>query len=129
MAALLQKLGHTRQKPTASVSQWDGKGLEFDGVIETKWTGLITTKMLFNSTVSTSGARFCTFDIKYFYYDSPISNCEYTGIQLESIPQGSIDQYNLETIQHEGLVYIESQKFMLGLKQSGKITNKCLCAL
>ena len=57
-----------------------GDRLEFDGVIATQYAGLVTIKMLFNSTVSTPGVRFCIFDIKDFFYGSPVINCEYRGI-------------------------------------------------
>ena len=83
-----------------------GYRLDFDGVTATQCGVLLTTKTLFNSTVSTPGVRFCTFDIKYFYYGRSMSNCEYMRIQLAAIPQDIIDQYNLDTIQHEGWFYI-----------------------
>ena len=89
----------------------------------TQWEGFPTTKILFNSTVSTPGARFCTFEIKDFYYGSPMEYCKYMRIQLSSIPQDVIDQYNLETIKHDGWVYINIKKIMPGLKQAGKIDN------
>ena len=76
--------------------------LEIDGVKTMKYAGLVTTKMLLNSTVSTPGSRLCTFYIKEFYYGKPMIDCEYMRIQLASIPQDIIDQYDLETIQNEG---------------------------
>ena len=45
-----------------------GYRMKFDGVTETLCTGLVTTKIMFNSTVSTPGDHFCTFDIKDLYY-------------------------------------------------------------
>ena len=56
-----------------------------------------------------------------------MSNCEYTRIQLSVTPKEIIDQYDLETIKHEGWVYIEIQKGMPGLNQSSKIANDRLC--
>ena len=94
-----------------------GDRLEFDGVTATQCAGLVTTKMLFKITVSTPGDRFCTFDIKDFYYGILMSACEYMGIQLVEIPQEIIDQYDLETIQYESWVYIDIQKGMPGLNQ------------
>ena len=72
-----------------------GGRLDFDGVTATQCAGLVTTKMLFNSTVSTLGAKFCIFDIKDFYYGRPMSNCEYTRIQLAANPKEIIYQYDL----------------------------------
>ena len=52
-----------------------------------------------------------------------MSDCEYMRIQLAAITQEIIYHYDLDTIQHEGWVYIEIQKGMLGLKQDSKIVN------
>ena len=93
----------------------------------TQCAGLVTTKMLFNSTVSKPEARFCTFDIKDFYYRSRMSDCAYMRIKLAAILKEIIDQYDLETIKLEGWVYIEIQKGMSGLKQAGMIANDSLC--
>ena len=73
-----------------------GDRLEFNGATATQCAGLVTTKILFNSTVSTPGARFFIFDIKDFYYGRPMINCDYMRIQLADIPQEIIDQYYLE---------------------------------
>ena len=80
--------------------------LDFDGVTATQCTGLETTKMLFNSTVSTPGARFGTFDIKDFYYGIPMEEYDYMQVHFLAIPQDIIYQYNLEVIQHDSWVYI-----------------------
>ena len=93
-----------------------GDSLDFEGVTETQCAELVNTKILFNITVSTPGDRFCTSDIKYFYYGSPMRDCGYMKIQLTLIQQDIIYQYDLDTIQHEGWVYIEIQKVMPGLK-------------
>ena len=49
-----------------------GNRLEFYAVTATQCALLVTTKNLFRSTVSTPGAHFCTFDIKYLYYVIPM---------------------------------------------------------
>ena len=71
-----------------------GDRLEFDGVTSTQCTVLVTTKMLFNSTVSIPGDRFFKFDIKGFYYGSSMIDCEYMRIQLKATLQEIIDQYD-----------------------------------
>ena len=47
-----------------------GYRLQFDGVAATNYVVLVTTKILFNGTLSTLGAQFCTFETKDFYYGS-----------------------------------------------------------
>ena len=100
-----------------------GYRFNFDGVTATQCAVLVTNKILFNSTVYTPGDRFCIFDIKYFYYGRPMSDCEYISIQLTSIQKEIIYQYDLEAIQHDGWAYIEIQKGITGLKHTGKIGN------
>jgi hypothetical protein len=47
---------------------------------------LSTVKLLVNSVISTPGARFATFDLKYFYLGTPMMRKEYMQIPLASIP-------------------------------------------
>ena len=104
-----------------------GDRLKFDDLAATQCAGMVTTKLLFNSSVSTPGDRFCTIEINDFYYGIPISDYEYMRIQLAAIPQVIIDQYYLGTIQHKGWVYIEIQKGMPVLNKSGMVDNDHLC--
>ena len=50
-----------------------GHRLDFPGATTTQCTGLRTTKCLLNSTISTTGTRFMTLDMKYFYYGTSIA--------------------------------------------------------
>jgi hypothetical protein len=45
---------------------------------------------------------------------------------LSSLPQETIDKYNLMELAQDGKVYIEIQKGMYGLPQAGILTNKLL---
>ena len=38
-----------------------------------------------------------------------MGNYEYIKVKFSAIPQDIIDQYDLESIQHEGWIYIEIQ--------------------
>ena len=42
---------------------------------------------------------------------------------IDEIPEEIIQQYNLNSLQHKGWIYIEIRKGMPGLKQAGKIAN------
>jgi hypothetical protein len=85
-----------------------------------------TTKMLFNSTISTPGAKFCSADITNFYLNTPMEREEYVRIPIELIPQEIIDEYNLQDLVHNGNVYARVDKGMYGLPQSGILANKLL---
>jgi hypothetical protein len=47
-------------------------------------------------------------------------------INLSSLPQETIDRYDLIELAQEGKVYIEIQKCMYGLPQAGILTNELL---
>ena len=53
---------------------------------------------------------------------------EYMQLPLAIIPQEIIDQYKLQDIQRNGIVYMEIRKGMPGLKQAGKLANDRLQA-
>jgi hypothetical protein len=47
-------------------------------------------------------------------------------INLASLPQETIDKYDLNELAQDGKVYIEIQKGMHGLPQAGILTNELL---
>jgi hypothetical protein len=85
-----------------------------------------TSKILFNSTISTPGARFCSADVTNFYLNTPMEREEYVRIPFELIPHEIIDEYNLKELEHKGNVYARVDKGMYGLPQSGILANKLL---
>ena len=62
-------------------------------------------------------------DIANFYLNNPMNRYEYMKIPLDIIPEEIIQQHNLRNLAHKGFVYMEIQKGMYGLPQSGKIAN------
>jgi hypothetical protein len=44
-------------------------------------------------------------------------------INLASLPQETIETYDLNELAHDGKVYIEIQKGMYGLRQAGILAN------
>jgi hypothetical protein len=65
--------------------------------------------------ISTKGARFLVIDIKNLYLNTPLGRFEYMLINLSSIPQEIINEYNLLELAHDGRVYIAIQKGMYSL--------------
>jgi hypothetical protein len=92
----------------------------------TRTAGLPAAKILINSIISTKGARFLVVDIKNFYLNTPLGRFKCMVINLSSLPQEIIDEYGLLELAHDGRVYIEIQKGMYGLPQSGIIVNELL---
>ena len=48
---------------------------------------------------------------------------EYMAPPLSLMPEEIVEQYNLNDLAHNGMVYIEIQKAIPGLKQAGKIAH------
>jgi hypothetical protein len=63
-----------------------GDRLNFPGPAATHTASLVTTKILLNSTISTPNARFSAFNIKNFYYGTPMSRYEYMKLHISKIP-------------------------------------------
>jgi hypothetical protein len=101
-----------------------GDRLDFPGPRSTQTASLTTIKIVINSTISTAGARFSAFDIKNFYYGTPMSRYEYMKIHLSKILDEVIDEYDLCSLANpKGWVYMRIRKGMPGLKQAGRIAN------
>jgi hypothetical protein len=103
-----------------------GDQIEYPGDKSTRKAGLTTAKILINSVISTPSAKFLVIDIKNFYLNTPLGIFEYMVITLASLPQETIDKYDLNQLPQDGKVYIEIQKGMCGLPQAGILTNKLL---
>ena len=102
-----------------------GNLLPFSGILTTPTATVTTAKCLFNSVISTPGAKCMTADIKDFYLNDDLPEPEYMKFLLSNIPQEIIDEYNLtEKVDDKGYVYIKIVKGMYGLKQAGIIAHK-----
>ena len=83
---------------------------------------LLESKMIFNSTISTPGARFFSADIKDYFLNNPMEHYEYMRIPLRWFTQEIIDQYNImDIVSGDGYVYCEIRKGMYGLKQAARL--------
>jgi hypothetical protein len=87
---------------------------------------LTTAKFLFNSVISTPGARFITLDLKKFYLKTPLPTARYMRMKLDILPEEIIAKYNLRAIVHNGWVYFKIKRGMYGLPKSGILANKLL---
>jgi len=106
-----------------------GDKVDYPFDVSTKTADLTTAKLLFNSVLSTPGARFMTADIKDFYLGTPMDRYEYMRIPIDMLPPAIIEQYELTPLIHHGHVYVEIRRGMYGLPQAGKIANDQLIKL
>jgi hypothetical protein len=103
-----------------------GDQIEYPGDKSTRTSGLTTAKILMNSVISTLGAKLLVIDINKIYLNTPLGLFEYMVINLSSLLQETIDEYNLIELAQDRKVYIEIQKGMYGLPQAGILANELL---
>jgi hypothetical protein len=116
---------HKEEKECTRLTE-GGDKIEYPGDKSTRTAGLTTAKILINSVISTLGAKFLVIDINFFYLNTPLGRFEYMVINLSSLPQETIDKYNLIELAQDGKVYIEIQKGTYGLPQAGILANELL---
>jgi hypothetical protein len=116
-----QKADPNRVRLTAG-----GNLIEYPGELTTRTADLTTTKILWNSVVSTVDARYLCLDIKNFYLGTPMDWFEYMKMPLSIFPQSIITQYNLTQHALNGFVYLEIRKVIYGLSQAGILANQLL---
>jgi hypothetical protein len=104
-----------------------GNCINYPGAVATPTAEMLVAKLLFNSTISTRGARFMTMDISNFYLNSPLPHPEFIRIKLNDIPDKIIVEYMLhEKATSNGSIYIMATTGMYGLPQAGLIANELL---
>ena len=104
-----------------------GDRINYPGEVATPTADMLVTKMLINSVISTKGARFMTMDISNFYLMTPLKRPEYIKIKLSDIPDEIIKEYKLkDKVTKNGCIYIEANRGMYGLPQSGLLANQLL---
>ena len=94
--------------------------------LTTRTADLSTSKILWNSTISTKNARYMCIDIKNMYLATPMERHEYMRMPITLIPQKIIKQYALQEKCKNGYVYMEIIRGMYGLPQAGILANKLL---
>ena len=94
--------------------------------LTTRTADLITTKIMWNSVLSTPGARYMCIDIKNMYLATPLDRYEYMKMPVDLIPPNIMNLYNLHDKVKNGFVYMKIQRGLYGLPQSGILANKLL---
>ena len=92
-----------------------GNLLHYTGELTTRTVDLNTSKIEWNSILSTEGARFMGIDIKNFYLDTPLDQFKYMKMPPHLLPEHIIEQYNMQEQAKNGFVYFEICKAIYGL--------------
>ena len=104
-----------------------GNLIDYPDTVTTRTCDLVTFKLHINSTLSQSNRKYCSFDVKNFYLNTPMERYEYMKIPITHIPEEIINEYKLRPKVHtDRAVYIEIRKGMYGLPQAGMLANKLL---
>jgi hypothetical protein len=116
------------EKSNSRRVRWTAGGdrIDYPGNKTTKTADMTTAKLLFNSVISTPGARFMGIDLKDFYLCSDLPEYEYVRIPIHMIPDNIMELYKLQDKIHNGYVYAEVRKGMYGLPQAGRLANEKL---
>ena len=78
----------------------------YPGAVATPTADMLVTKLLFNSVISTKGARFMTIDISDFYHMTPLKQPKFICISINDIPEEIVIKYKLREIaDSKGMVY------------------------
>jgi hypothetical protein len=117
----LQKQEKNRMQMTVG-----GNLINYPGDKSTRTAELETTKILFNSVISTQDARFCTADITNFYLNTPLDRPEFLCIPVNLIPDEIMLEYQLQKLAKNGHVMARIDKGMYGLPQAGILAIKLL---
>ena len=104
-----------------------GNLIKYKGDMSTRTADLTTSKLLWNSVLSTEGAQYMCLDINNFYLTAALDYFEYMKMPLSVFPAWIKKQYNLDKHALNGLVYLKMERAVWGLPQAGILANKLLC--
>ena len=79
-----------------------GNRIDYPGITYTPNTDITTTRLLFNSVISTKSAN--------VYLNTPMARHEYMQISIKMIPQEMIDEYNITHLIENVFILAEIRK-------------------
>jgi hypothetical protein len=103
-----------------------GNLIDYPGELTTRTADLITSKILWNSNLSTPGACYMCADVKNFYLCTPMDCPEYMKMKADLFPEKFMDKYKLHDKVYKGYIWIRIVRTMYGLPQAGTLSNKLL---
>jgi len=116
-----QKLEKHRSRLTVG-----GDRINYPYDVSTPTSALPTIKMLWNSVLSTEGAKFIGIGVANFYLGSPMDRPEYMRIPYHIIPDEIKKKYGLDKLVKDGWIFVRIERGMYGLPQAGLLANNLL---
>jgi hypothetical protein len=96
------------------------------GKLTTRTTDITTSKLHWNSVLSTQNAKYMCLDLKRFYLSALLDWYKYMCIPIGMFPTWTVEQYNLLSKVVKGYIYLEIRHTVWGLPQVGALANKLL---
>lgn len=88
---------------------------------------LTTSKLLWNSVLSTEDEKIAGLNIANFYLGTPLLvRYEYMNMPIEKFPSHIVQQYHMNKRAYDGYVYLKICKAIYVLPQAGILANKQL---
>ena len=115
---------HKKRTLTGSKAPRGGGLITYPGNVTTRTDDLTTSKILWNSVLSTARANYMYIDIKNFYLCASMDRYEYTRMKLMVFPAHVQQQYNFQVHAKNGCIYLEIWRSIYGLLQAGKLSKK-----
>jgi hypothetical protein len=98
----------------------------FPGDMGTTTASPNLVKLLLESMLSCSGARFSSIDFKNFHLYTLMPDPEYVCIKIADIPVEFIEEYKLQGHNRDGWIYFKICQGCYGLPQAGILANNLL---
>ncbi len=96
-----------KAKPNRTRFTVGGDRINYPGEVATPTAEMLVAKMLFNSVISTRGARFMTMDIFNFYLMTPLHRPKFISMKLSNILKKIINEFKLQDkTTPSGIIYI-----------------------
>ena len=92
-----------------------GNLLNYPGKLTTRTADITTSKLMWNSVISTQNASYMCADTENFYLTTPLDRPEYMQIEAKLVPQAFIDANNLSFKIYKGFIYMKTVRGMYGL--------------
>ncbi len=96
-----------KEDPHCNCITAGGNLINYPGKLTTQTADITTSKLHWNSMLSTQKAKYMCLDLKFFYLSVPLDQYKYMHILLELFPPWIVAQYDLLTKVHRGHIYLE----------------------
>lgn len=107
MGSLFVQFVQRKAEPNRTRFTVGGNCVNYPGEVATP----AVARILFNSMISTKGAKFMVMDISSFYLTTPLKCSEYIHMKMSDIPQEIIHEYKLhDIVTNRGSIYIVAKR-------------------